>query len=61
MLTKMCTFSLVYLYPKKNYISLDSQRRRLYHDINDVNMSNEIRVCNKREFRHCNFSYIFLN
>ena len=29
--------------------------------MNYVNMSNEIRVCIKREFRNCNFSYIFLN
>ena len=59
--TKVCSFSLFYQYPKKNYISLDSQRRMLYHDINYVNLSNEIRVCTKREPRNCNFLYIFLN
>ena len=33
----------------------------LNHDINVVNMSNEIKSKTKREFRNCNFSYIFLN
>ena len=33
----------------------------LYHDINYVNISNEIRLCTKREQRNCYFSYIFFN
>ena len=33
----------------------------LNHDIDVVNMSNEIKSQIKREFRNCNFSYIFLN
>ena len=33
----------------------------LNHDVNVVNMSNEIKSHTKREFRNCNFSYIFLN
>ena len=53
--------SLVYWYPKEKYISLDSQRRMLNHDIDVVNMSNKIKSQIKREFRNCNFSYIFLN
>ena len=59
--TQMCFFSLLNQYPKNNCISLDSQRGMLYHDIKYVNMSNETRVCTKRETRNCNLSYIFLN
>ena len=59
-LTQICTFSLVYGYPRDNYISLDSQRRMLNHDINFVNMSNKIKLHTKRKFRNCNFSDIFL-
>ena len=33
----------------------------LNHDINVINMSNEIKSHTIREFRNCNFSYIFLN
>ena len=33
----------------------------LNHDVNVVNMSNEIKSHTKREFRNFNFSYIFLN
>ena len=33
----------------------------LNHDIDVVHMSNEIKSHIKREFRNCNFSYIFLN
>ena len=60
-LTQICTFSLIYQYLDMNCISFDSKRRMLHHDINHVNMSNEIRVCTNREFKNCNFSHIFLN
>ena len=33
----------------------------LNHDVNVVNMSNEIKSRTKLEFRNCNLSYIFLN
>ena len=33
----------------------------LNHDINVVNMSNQIKSHTKREFRNCNFSYIIFN
>ena len=60
-LTQLCTFSLAYRYLKKNYISLDSQNKMLHGDINYVNISNKIKVRTRRQFRNCNFSYIFLN
>ena len=60
-LTQICTLSLVYWYPQENYISLDSQRRMLNHDINVVNISDEIKTHTKREFGNCNSLYIFLN
>ena len=60
-LTQICTFSLVYGYPGDNYISLDSQRRMLNYNRKFVNISNKIKLHNKREFRNCNFSDIFLN
>ena len=60
-LMQLCTFSLVYQYLQKNFISLDSLNIMLHRDINYVNMSNEIKVRTRREFRNCNFSYIFLN
>ena len=41
-------------------MSFDSQRRILYYVMNYVNMSYEIRVWNKQEFRNCNFSCFFL-
>ena len=47
--TQMRSISLLYQYPKNNWISLDSQRRMLYHDIDYVNMSNETRVCTLSE------------
>ena len=42
----------VFSYPNENYISLDSQRRMLNHDIDVVNMCNEIKSQIKREFRN---------
>ena len=33
----------------------------LNHDINVVNISDEIKTHTKREFRNCNLLYIFLN
>ena len=33
----------------------------LNHDINVINISNEIKSHTIREFRNCNYSYIFLN
>ena len=42
-LRQICTCSLVYKCHKENYISLDSRRKMLNHDINVVNMSNEIK------------------
>ena len=60
-LRQICTFSLVFRYPKENYISLDSQRRMLNHDINVEYVRNEIKSHTKREFRNCIFSNIFLN
>ena len=45
-------FSLVYHDPKKNYISLDNQRRELHNDINYVNMDNEIKIRPKREYKN---------
>ena len=33
----------------------------LHYDMRYVNISSEIRVGIKREFRNCNFSHIFLN
>ena len=60
-LMQRCTFSLINRYLKKNYISLDSQNMMLHVDINYVNISNKIIVRTRREFKNCNFSYIFLN
>ena len=39
-----CNFSLVLKYSNKNYVLLDSQRTKLYHDINHLNVENEIDV-----------------
>ena len=58
---QLCTFSLVYQYLQKNYISLDSLNIMLHRDIKYVNMSNGMKVRTRRELRNCNFSYIFLN
>ena len=35
--------------------------RMLHYDMNYVNISSEIRIGIKREFRNCNFSHIFFN
>ena len=45
----------------KSYISLDSQRIMLYHDMHYVDVENEIEVQTKREFKTCNFQQYFLN
>ena len=60
-LTQICTLSLVYWYPQENYISLDSQRRMLNHDINVVNISDEIKTQTKREFRNYIYFFFFFN
>ena len=41
---KTSSISLFNIYSKKNYISLDSQRIMLYHDIHYVDVKNEIEV-----------------
>ena len=51
-LTLICTCSLLYQYYKKYYISLDSQRGVICHDINYVNISNEIKACTEQEFKN---------
>ena len=33
----------------------------LYHDINNVNAENEIKVSTNREIKNCNFQHILLN
>ena len=33
----------------------------LYHDINNVNVENKIKVSTNREIKNCNFQLIFLN
>ena len=38
------SFSLVLKYSNKNYSKLNSQRIMLFHDINYVNVENEIEV-----------------
>ena len=38
------TFSLVFLYPKKNHTSLDSPKKELYNDLNYVNVKDKIEV-----------------
>ena len=53
--------SLFNRYSNKNYISLDSQRIMLYHDIHYVDVKNKIEVLTKREFKNCNFQQYFLN
>ena len=60
-LMQLCTFSLVYQYLQKNYISLDSLNIMLHRDINYVNVISGIKIHTRRELRNCNFSYIFLN
>ena len=44
------SISLFNRYSNKNYISLDSQRIMLYHDIHYGDVKNEIEVWTKREF-----------
>ena len=58
-LTQLWTFSLVYRYLKKNYISLDSQNIMLHGDMNYENISITIKVRTRREFKNCKF-FIYL-
>ena len=39
-----CNFSLILKYSNKNYVLIDRQRIMVYHDINHVNVENEIEV-----------------
>ena len=53
---QICIFVLSH--PNKNYISLDSQKRMLYNDLNYVNVGNQIDAPH-RNLKNCNFQYFF--
>ena len=55
-----CSISLFNRYSNKNYISSDSQRIMLYHDLHYIDVENEIEVQTKREFKIVIFNNIFL-
>ena len=59
--TQSCTFSLFSKRPNKNYISLDSQIKMLYYDMNHVSFRNEIEVYTKREINNYKILIDFLN
>ena len=48
-------FSRLLMFQYKLYISLDSQRRMLYDDMNYGIVENKIKVYTKQELKNCNF------
>ena len=59
--TQTWSFSLIFQFTNKSYILLDRQRLMLIHDINYVNVENEIEVYTNRELENVNFQKFFLN
>ena len=54
-------FSLLLLYPNKNYVPLHSQTKMLHDDLKYVDVRNEIEVYTSWELEYCNFHQMFLN